>query len=215
MYDLSVFLHKKHVPVSACFSSAAELPVFSEKQDRPAEKRTASAVPSPCFSTYTTCPLTGLAPAAQSSPLSLRARTSFLLNCQGQPRKKNRFRGSFTLLFNIHNLPLTGLAPAAQSSARAAFATAYLTEHHFSSIVRGSHEKRTAFCGSFTLLFNIHNLPPDRACACGAKLSAFAPSTNVISPQLLRAAEPELFTSSNVRVCASRVPLKLSTILSS
>ena len=116
---------------------------------------------------------------------------------------------------NYSPMPLTGLAPAAQSSARAAFATAYLTEHHFSSIVRGSHEKRTAFCGSFTLLFNIHNLPPDRACACGAKLSAFAPSTNVISPQLLRAAEPELFTSSNVRVCASRVPLKLSTILSS
>ena len=81
-------------------------------------------------------------------------------NCQGQPRKKNRFRGSFTLLFNIHNLPLPGLAPAAQGSP-------LRSEHerHFSSIVK--------------------------------------------------AAEPELFTSANVRVRASRVPLKLSTILSS
>ena len=52
------------------------------------EKRTASAVPSPCFSTYTTCPLTGLAPAAQSSPLSLRARTSARERVRGSHEKR-------------------------------------------------------------------------------------------------------------------------------
>ena len=64
-------------------------------------------------------------------------RTSFLLNRQGQPQKKNRKSGSFTLLFNIHNLPLTGLAAAPQSSP-------LRSEHerHFSSIVKGSQKPR-------------------------------------------------------------------------
>ena len=124
-------------------------------------------------------PLIGLAPAAQSSPLSFRARTSFLLNCQGQPRKKNRFRGSFTLLFNIHNLP------PGQGLRLRRKALRFRSEHerHFSPIVRGSHEKR--------------EVKTSLSRGCGLS------------------AEPELFTSSNVRVCASRVPLKLSTILSS
>ena len=38
------------------------------------------------------------------------------------------------------------------------------------------------------LAFQHTQLAPDRACACGAKLSTFAPSTNVISPQLSGAA---------------------------
>ena len=46
---------------------------------------------------------------------SLRARTSAREQVRSS-QKKNRKSGSFTLLFNIHNLPLTGLAPAAQSS---------------------------------------------------------------------------------------------------
>ena len=74
---------------------------------------------------------------------------------------------------------------------------------------------------------------PDLSCGCSAKLFAGAPSTNftpcyghgaanekrnhtvVPSVGCGLSAEPELFTSSNVRVRASRVPLKLSTILSS
>ena len=45
------------------------------------KKRTAKAVSFTLLFNIHNLPLTGLAPAAQSSPLSLRARTSFHLNC--------------------------------------------------------------------------------------------------------------------------------------
>ena len=91
--------------------------------------------------------------------------TSFLPDRQRQPQKKNRFLGSFFVasvnkkdilpLFctdsNYSPLPLTGLAAAPQSSARAAFATAHLTERHFSPIVRGSQRKKRGENLSFPL----------------------------------------------------------------
>lgn len=52
-------------------------------------------------------------------------------------------------MVRIETLIQTGLAATPQSSARAAFATAHLTERHFSSIIRGSHKKKNRFRGSF------------------------------------------------------------------